>query len=118
MTLAEDGDENKVIVAPDAPEAHQQIAPGPDGQPVPLTPGDAQKQQEDPERPDPSIIFNPNVGEYDVEADVGPSYGTQRQEAANAFSQIMQQNPAPFRSWATSGPRTRISPARTSLPTG
>jgi hypothetical protein len=51
------------------------------------------------------VIFNPNVGTYDVEADVGPSYGTQRQEAANAFSQIMQQNPAAFQVvgdfWAT-----------------
>jgi hypothetical protein len=96
MTLAEDGSEAKVVVAPDAPEAHQQIAPGPDGQPQPLTNGQAQQQAEDPEQPDPTVVFNPNVGTYDVEADVGPSYGTQRQEAANAFSQIMQQNPAAF----------------------
>jgi hypothetical protein len=105
MTLAEDGSEAKVVVAPDAPEAHQQIAPGPDGQPQPLTNGQAQQQAEDPEQPDPTVIFNPNVGTYDVEADVGPSYGTQRQEAANAFSQIMQQNPAAFQIvgdfWAT-----------------
>jgi hypothetical protein len=96
MTLAEDGDENRVMVAPDHPEAHQFVGPGPNGQPQPLSPGDAQKMQDDPERPDPSIIFNPNVGTYDVEADVGPAYGTQRQEAANAFSQIMAQNPAAF----------------------
>ena len=96
MMLAEDGSESKVVVAPDAPHAHQQIAPGPDGAPVALTPGQAQQQTEDPDKPDPTIIFNPNVGQYDVEADVGPSYGTQRQEAANAFSQIMQQNPAAF----------------------
>jgi hypothetical protein len=38
------------------------------------------------------VIFNPNVGRYDVEADVGPSFGTRRQEAFNAFSQIMAQN--------------------------
>lgn len=96
MTLGEDGSESKVIVAPDAPEAHQQIAQGPDGEPMPVQPGQAQQQTEDPDRPDPAIIFNPNVGTYDVEADVGPAYGTQRQEAANAFSQIMQQNPAAF----------------------
>jgi hypothetical protein len=96
MMLAEDGSENKVVVDPKAPEAHQQIAPGPDGNPVPLTPGQAQQQTEDPEKPDPTVIFNPNVGTYDVEADVGPSYGTQRQEAANAFSEIMKQNPAAF----------------------
>jgi hypothetical protein len=96
MTLAEDGDESKVVVDPEAPEAHQQVAPGPDGMPAPVTPGQAQQQQEDPERPDPTVIFNPNIGAYDVEADVGPSYGTQRQEAANAFSTIMSQNPAAF----------------------
>jgi hypothetical protein len=96
MTLAEDGDENQVMVAPDSPEAHQFVAPGPNGQPQALSPGDAQKLQDNPELPDPRIIFNPNVGTYDVEADVGPAYGTQRQEAANAFSQIMAQNPAAF----------------------
>jgi hypothetical protein len=96
MTLGEDGSEAKVLVAPDAPEAHQAIGQGPDGQPQTLTQGDAQQQMQDPDKPDPTIIFNPNVGLYDVEADVGPSYGTQRQEAANAFSQIMAQNPAAF----------------------
>ena len=101
MTLAEDGEENKVVVAPDAPEAHQFVGPPPqqpntDGAPVPLTGGQAQELQENPDTPDPSVIFNPNVGKYDVEADVGPAYGTQRQEAANAFAEIMKQNPAAF----------------------
>jgi uncharacterized protein YaaN involved in tellurite resistance len=63
---------------------------------VPLTGGQAQELQENPDTPDPSVIFNPNVGKYDVEADVGPAYGTQRQEAANAFAEIMKQNPAAF----------------------
>ena len=96
MTLAEDGTENKVLVDPQAQDAHQFVAQQPDGSHAPVTPGDAQKQQEDPERPDPSIIFNPGVGTYDCESDVGPAYGTQREEAANAFSQIMAQNPAAF----------------------
>lgn len=96
MTLAEDGTENKVVVAPDAPEAHQQVAQQPDGSVGPVPPGAADAQQDDPNQPDPTTIFNPTVGQYDVEADVGPSYGTQRQEAANAFSQIMAQNPAAF----------------------
>src|SRR3954468_6286577 len=105
MTLAEDGGEAKVVVAPDAPEAHQMVAQQPDGSVAPVPPGQAQKQEDDPDRPDPAIIFNPTVGTYDVEADVGPSYGTQRQEAANAFSEIMKQNPAAFQVvgdfWAT-----------------
>jgi Phage P22-like portal protein len=105
MTLAEDGTENKVLVDPQAQDAHQFVAQQPDGSHAPVTPGDAQKQQEDPEQPDPSIIFNPGVGTYDCESDVGPAYGTQRQEAANAFAQIMAQNPAAFQVvgdfWAT-----------------
>jgi hypothetical protein len=96
LTLAEDGSEGRVLVAPDAPEAHQQVQAQPGGGAAPVTPGQADAAQEDPNRPDPAIIFNPLIGEYDVEADVGPAYGTQRQEAANAFSEIMQQNPAAF----------------------
>jgi hypothetical protein len=96
MTLGEDGSESKVVVAPDAPEAHQFVGQTPDGGAGEITQGQAQKETEDPDRPDPTVVFNPNVGAYDVEADVGPSYGTQRQEAANAFSQIMAQNPQAF----------------------
>lgn len=38
-------------------------------------------------------IFNPNVGKYDVEADIGPAYATKRQEAFNAFMEISRGNP-------------------------
>jgi hypothetical protein len=38
-----------------------------------------------------AAVLNPAIGKYDVISDVGPSYATQRQEAFNAFSQIMQQ---------------------------
>lgn len=37
-------------------------------------------------------IFNPSVGRYSVQADVGPAFATQRQEAFNAISQILQHN--------------------------
>lgn len=40
-----------------------------------------------------SMIFNPSVGRYDVQADIGPNYGTRREEAFNAFSQIAAQSP-------------------------
>ena len=39
-------------------------------------------------------VLNPVIGEYWVEADMGPAYGTRRQEAFNAFSLIMAENPA------------------------
>lgn len=35
------------------------------------------------------IFLNPNIGRYEVEADMGPAYSTQRQEAWNAFTQIV-----------------------------
>jgi hypothetical protein len=38
------------------------------------------------------IIFNPNVGTYDVQSDTGPSFATRRQEAFNALTQIAAQN--------------------------
>lgn len=36
--------------------------------------------------------MNPSIGEYDCMADVGPNYATQRQEAWNAITLILQQN--------------------------
>lgn len=38
-------------------------------------------------------IFNPNVGKYDVEADVGPAYATKRQQAFDAIATVLQQQP-------------------------
>jgi len=40
-----------------------------------------------------SAVFNPKVGKYDVFAQVGPAYATKRQEAFDAFSLIVTQNP-------------------------
>ena len=39
-------------------------------------------------------IFNPMVGEYDVVIDTGPSYQTQRQEAADNLNELAAKNPA------------------------
>jgi hypothetical protein len=38
------------------------------------------------------IIFNPLVGEYEVVSDPGPNYATQRQQTADALTQIIAQN--------------------------
>jgi hypothetical protein len=93
--MAEDGSTSDVHVDPSLPVPHQHIMPpGAPGQPPqPVTPEQAQAAQQDPTQPDPSIIFNPQIGRYDVEADVGPSFGTQREEAYNAISQIIQASP-------------------------
>jgi hypothetical protein len=88
-----DNSESTVRVDPAAQDAHQHIDPT-NG--APINPAQAQAMRNNPDAPNPGIIFNPGIGEYDVEADVGPAYGTQRQEAANAFATIMQQNPDAF----------------------
>lgn len=81
--LNEAGEESEVHIDPSAELAHQaqetSPMPGTQGQPG--------------SKPDVRVIFNPGVGQYDVVADVGPAYATQRQEAFNAFVQIMQSNP-------------------------
>jgi hypothetical protein len=38
-------------------------------------------------------IFNPTLGEYEVETDVGPSYGTQRQEQLDMITTLVQNDP-------------------------
>jgi Phage P22-like portal protein len=67
------GDESKVHIDPKAAQAYQKL------------------QQEGEE--EARIVFNPNVGEYDAEADVGPNYATRRQQAWDAFVQIVTQAP-------------------------
>lgn len=94
--MAEDNSESDVHIIPNADQAHQHFAMTPQG-PRPITPEQAQGIDEDDNDNTPvQLIFNPNVGRYDVEADVGPQYGTRRQEAFNAFSQILAQNAAAF----------------------
>lgn len=72
------------IIGEDGEESHVQIDPQA-----------AQSYQVHKQKIDETVqgIFNPNVGRYDVEADIGPAYQTRRQEAFNAISQIMSQAP-------------------------
>jgi Phage P22-like portal protein len=93
--MGEDGSSSDVALVPHATTAHQHVAMGPNG-PQPVTDEQAAQMKADPDTPNPKIIFSPLVGRYSVEADVGADFATQRQESANAFSQIMQQNPAAF----------------------
>jgi len=39
------------------------------------------------------VLFNPSIGKYAIEADVGPAYQTQRQAAWDAFVQIITHSP-------------------------
>lgn len=71
--LSESGEETVVNLDPKAAQAHE--------------------EQRNRITNEVKTIFNPNVGRYDVQADIGPNYGTRRQEAFNAFSQIATQSP-------------------------
>ena len=75
--MAMDGSIMNVKIDPSAPQAMQKE----DGEPVK---DKAQQVQ--------TIIFNPNVGTYDIQSDTGPSFATRRQEAFNALTQIAAQN--------------------------
>lgn len=39
-------------------------------------------------------VFNPQVGKYDVAADVGPAYGSKRKETVDALTLVLTQAPA------------------------
>lgn len=38
-------------------------------------------------------IFNPQVGKYDIQAEIGPAYGTRREQAFDAYITLMTQAP-------------------------
>ena len=94
LILAESGDQAQVHIDPEAPVAHQTVpnpaAPPP--QPNPAGEADPEQARRDAVK----TVFNPKVGRYSVVADVGPSFATKRQEAFNAFSQIMANNHEAF----------------------
>lgn len=75
--LGMDGKQTTVQIDPSHPVAHQQVQ-DPDG------------DDYDPQAI--GMIFNPNVGQYSVEADIGPAFATKRQETFNALTQILQTN--------------------------
>jgi hypothetical protein len=66
--LGEDGKESEIQIDPKAQAAY------------------AKEQQQAADKV--SAIFNPNVGKYSVQSDIGPAYATKRQEAFNAMTQI------------------------------
>ena len=70
--LGLDGKESAAVLDPDMQEPHAEL-----------------------ENVDDEVkeAFNPNVGRYDVAIDTGPSYQTQRQEAADALTNLTQHNP-------------------------
>ncbi len=83
------------ILSEDGKESHIEIDPA---QKAPLAEG--MPQQAAPMSPTMSPvakaatrIFNPAIGKYEVQAEVGPNFATRRQEAFAAFGQIIAQRP-------------------------
>lgn len=72
--LGRDDKQRKVQMDPNAQQGVQQVQ-------------DPDSDEFDPARI--AAVLNPNVGRYEVQSDVGPSYGTQRQETFNALTQIL-----------------------------
>lgn len=79
--LCPDETQMSVQIDPNAPDPHTAVQ-------------DPEKDEFDPEQV--AVIFNPTLGKYEVMSDVGPSYESNRQEAFNAFSQIIQANASAF----------------------
>jgi len=75
---AKDGSIINLTIDPEASQAFQKLIP--DEQPT------------SSEESIINVIFNPNVGDYAVQSDTGPSFATRRQEAFNALTQIAAQN--------------------------
>ena len=89
QVLAMDGKQSEVHVDPEMPDAHKVV---PDPQPPEPTMQGQKQSDQDEAIENVRTLWNPSIGKYSVEADVGPSFGTQRQEAFNAFTQIVSQN--------------------------
>lgn len=71
--MAEDGSDSDVLLDPNHAQAYFE-------------------QQQANDNTAKQVIFNPNVGRYDVISDVGPDFATRKQEAFNALTQIAGTN--------------------------
>jgi hypothetical protein len=80
---AKDGTVMDVTIDPNAKEAFQK---------APAMDPDTGDVDTDNSQQIIKVVFNPNVGQYDVQSDTGPSFATRRQEAFNALTQIAAQN--------------------------
>jgi len=105
--LQADGSVDRVQLDPRCPQACAQMPAALAQQPgvspmqaAPGAPGPQAGMQIPPPTPQQQMaqsvtrIFNPKVGDYAVIAEVGPNYATRREEAFNAFTQIISASPS------------------------
>ncbi len=76
--LTRDGTKMNITIDPEAKQAYQK--------------GPTLNADKDHSQQIEQVIFNPNVGTYDIRADTGPSFATRRMEAFNALTQIASQD--------------------------
>lgn len=87
--LQDDDSEQDVHIDPEMSAAHGVVA---EQEPPQMDPSGRPPSQADQAQARVRTYLNPSVGRYFVQADVGPSFGTQRQEAFSAFTEIVGQN--------------------------
>lgn len=75
QTMAKDGTIRNVELDPDNEVAYEKI------------------ENQSPEADTIRVLFNPKIGRFAIEADVGPAYQTQREAAWNAFIEIIKARP-------------------------
>jgi hypothetical protein len=88
--MAMDGTVDKVQLNPQQPQALQTQQ---NQQPQQQLPGGVAPTPQQQLAQSVVRIFNPAVGQYEVQADVGPAYATKRQQAFDAFLQIVTTAP-------------------------
>lgn len=89
--LAPDGTVDRVELNPQQPQA---LATMPNPSPGQQSGGVAPPSPQQQLAASVVRIFNPAVGKYEVQADVGPAYATRRQQAFEAFTQIIATAPS------------------------
>lgn len=90
--LAPDGTVDRVQLNPRQPQALMSL-PSPNPNQAQNAPGPMPPTPQQAMAASVLRIFNPNVGRYEVQADVGPAYATRRQQSFDAFMQILSTAP-------------------------
>src|SRR5215471_2619773 len=87
-----DGTVDRIQLNPQQPQALVQIQ-APNAGAAPGATGIAPPTPQQALAASVTRIFNPAVGRYEVQADVGPAYATKRQQAFDAFIQVISTAP-------------------------
>jgi hypothetical protein len=90
--MAPDGTVDRVQLNPRQPQALMEL-PNPNPNQAQNAPGMLPPTPQQALAASVTRIFNPAVGKYEVQADIGPAYATKRQQAFDALMQVMATAP-------------------------